>query len=148
MAGELPRTSPKRKPLTVRRVALVIASSSQVVLARRRSGALFGGLWEPPAADGVDPRPLAAELRVEGVLRSGGRVVHVLSHRRMEVDVSVVPLGKRRRWSPPGQDYDAIEVVPVDEVASRAHSTLARKVLAVAGVLTLAKAPGTGLRSQ
>ena len=93
-------------------------------------------------------RPLAAELGVEGALRPGGRVVHVLSHRRMEIDVSVAALGRRRRWSPPGQDYDAIEVARIDELSSRAHSTLARKVLAAAGVLPLAKAPGTGLRSQ
>ena len=148
IAGELPRTSPKRKPLAVRRVALVIASASHVLLARRRRESLFGGLWEPPAADGVDPRPLAAELGVEGALRPGGRVVHVLSHRRMEIDVSVAALGRRRRWSPPGQDYDAIEVARIDELSLRAHSTLARKVLAAAGVLPLAKAPGTGLRSQ
>lgn len=148
IAGELPRASPKRKPLAMRRVALVIASSSQVVLARRRREALFGGLWEPPAADGVDPRPLAAALGVEGTLRPAGRVVHVLSHRRMEVAVSVASLGRRRRWSPPGPDYEAIEVVRVDELASRAHSTLARKVLTAAGVLPLAKAPRTGLRSR
>jgi len=147
IAGELPRASPKRKPTAVKRVALVIASSSQVVLARRRREALFGGLWEPPAADGVDPRRLATTLGVEGVLRPGGRVVHVLSHRRMEVAVSVTTLGRRRRWSLPGDDYDAIEVVRIDEVASRAHSTLARKVLAVAGVLPLAKGHGAGLRS-
>jgi len=147
IAGELPRTSPKRRPVTVKRVALVIASSSRVVLARRRREALFGGLWEPPAADGVDPRPLAAELGIEGALRPGGQVVHVLSHRRMEVAVSVTSLGKRRRWSPPGDDYDAIEVVRIDEVASRAHSTLARKVLAAAGVLPLAKGHRAGLRS-
>jgi A/G-specific adenine glycosylase len=147
LTGELPRTAPKRKPVGVKRVALVIASSSHVVLARRRREALFGGLWEPPAADGVDPRPLAAALGVVTALRPGGRVVHVLSHRRMEVDVSVASLGRRRRWSLPGEDYDAIEVARVDELASRAHSTLARKVLAAAGVLPLAKAPRTGLRS-
>ena len=147
IAAELPRTSPKRKPLAVKRVALVIASPSHVVLARRKREALFGGLWEPPAADGVDPRPLAVALGIQGALRPGGRVVHVLSHRRMEVDVSVAVLGKRRRWSPPGEDYDAIEVARIDEVALRAHSTLARKVLAAAGVLALAKTPRPGLRS-
>jgi A/G-specific adenine glycosylase len=147
IAGELPRTPSKRRPLAVRRVALVIASSSQVVLARRRREALFGGLWEPPAADGVDPRPLAAELGLEEALQPAGLVVHVLSHRRMEVHVSLAPLGRRRRWALPGTDYDAIEVTRLDEVASRAHSTLARKVLAAAGVLPLAKAAAPGLRS-
>ena len=117
----------------------MIASGSHVVLARRRREALFGGLWEPPSAEGVDPGPLAAELGVEAALRPAGRVVHVLSHRRMEVEVSVAPLGRRRRWSPPGREYDAIEVARIDEVSLRAHATLARKVLAAAGVLPLAE---------
>jgi len=148
IAGELPRVSAKRRPLTVKRVALVIASASHVVLARRRRGALFGGLWEPPLAEGVDPRPLASALGIRTALRASGRVVHVLSHRRMEVDVFVTALGKRRRWAPPGEEYDAVELVRVDEVGSRPHSTLARKVLRTAGVLPLAKAPGVGLRSH
>ncbi len=148
MVGELPRATAKRKPLTVNRVALVIASRSHVVLAHRRPEALVGGLWEPPIAEGTDPRALAARLGVEGALRAGGRVVHVLSHRRMEVDVSAAALGRRRRWSPPSADYDAVEVVRIDEMSARAHSTLARKVLAAAGVLPLAKAPRVGLRSR
>jgi A/G-specific adenine glycosylase len=147
IATELPRTTPKRKPLTVKRVALVIASGSLVVLAHRRPEALFGGLWEPPLADGADPGALAAKLGVEGKLLARGRVVHVLSHRRLEVDVSLAALGRRRRWSPPGADYDAVEVARIDELSARAHSTLARKVLIAAGVLPLAKAPGSGLRS-
>ena len=36
----------------------------------------------------------------------------------------------------------------IDEIEPRAHSTLARKILAAAGVLPLAKAPGAGLRSR
>ncbi|HEY3815560.1 MAG TPA: A/G-specific adenine glycosylase [Polyangiaceae bacterium] len=148
IAGELPRTLPKRRPLEVKRVALVIASASHVVLARRRRETLFGGLWEPPFAHGDDPGPLVAALGVTGTLRPGGRVVHVLSHRRMEVDVCVAPLGRRRRWALPGEDYDAIEVARVEELSSRPHSTLARKVLVAAGVVSLAKAPGVGLRSH
>jgi A/G-specific adenine glycosylase len=149
IAEQLPRTTPKRKPVAVQRVALVLASPSEVLLARRRPGALFGGLWEPPAADGADPRPLAARLGVaEGALRAGARVIHVLSHRRMEVEVSLAPLGRRRRWSPPGPEYDAVEVVGVTDVATRPHSTLARKILAAAGVLPLAKAHRAGLRSH
>jgi A/G-specific adenine glycosylase len=149
IAGELPRTSAKRKPVALRRVALVIASPAGVLLARRRKEVLFGGLWEPPSADGVDPGPLAERLGVAvAELRAGGRVVHLLSHRRMDVRVSVASMGRRRRWPLPGPDYDAVEVVRVDELPTRAHSTLAKKVLAAAGALPLAKGPAAGLRSQ
>jgi A/G-specific adenine glycosylase len=148
IAAELPRTTPKRRSPTVKRVALVVASSSRVVLARRRREALFGGLWEPPSADGVDARRLAVALGITTEVRHAGQVVHVLSHRRMEVDVSVAVLGRRRRWSPPGEDYDAIEVARLDDLGSRAHSTLTRKVLKAAGALPLAKAARVGLRSQ
>jgi A/G-specific adenine glycosylase len=148
IAQDLPRSAPKPRPLTVKRVALVVASASEVLLARRRREALFGGLWEPPVAEGSDPGALAAALGVGEALRSAGRVVHVLSHRRMEIDVSVAPLGRRRRWSVPGKDYDAVEVARVDDLAARPHSTLARKILMAAGVLPLAKAPGVGLCSR
>ena len=67
-------------------------------------------------------------------MEHAGEVVHVLSHRKLRVEVARGPLGGRRRWPLPGGDYDAIERVALADIASRAHATLARKVLAVAGV--------------
>jgi A/G-specific adenine glycosylase len=149
IAARLPRASPKRKPLGVRRVALVVASADHVVLARRRREGLFAGLWEPPAADGDDPFPLAAELGIpERGIRPGGHVVHVLSHRRLEIAVSVADIGRRRRWQPPGPDYEAIEAVRKDQLLSRPHASLTRKILAAAGVVPLAKAARPGLPSK
>jgi A/G-specific adenine glycosylase len=149
IAGQLPHASPKTKPVRLRRVALVIASAERVVLARRRSVGLFAGLWEPPSADGDDPGPLAARLGIaEGALRPGGKVVHVLSHRRLEIDVAVAVLGRRRRWRLPGADYDAIEAVRTDELLSRPQATLVRKILMAAGVTPLAKAARAGLPSK
>jgi hypothetical protein len=52
----------------------------------------------------------------------------------MSVEVARGPLGRRRRWPLPGSDYDAVECVALEDVASRAQARLARKVLAVAGV--------------
>jgi A/G-specific adenine glycosylase len=139
MAESLPRKTPKRAPRRVARVAIVVASESRVVLARRRGDALFGGLWEPPAADAAERDALASRLGVDAArLRASGRVEHVLSHRRLDVEVLVAPMGRRRRWTPPGPDYDAVEAVPLDELrtkGARAHATLTRKVLAAAGVL-------------
>jgi A/G-specific adenine glycosylase len=133
-AGELPRSAPKRAPVPVRRSAVVLASATAVLLARRRSDILFGGLWEPPSCTG-DVAPLAEALGIDpGALRAMGSVVHVLSHRRLHVDVARGPLGRRRRWSPPGPDYDAIELVDFGDLGGRAKATLTRKVLAVAEI--------------
>jgi len=149
IAARLPRASPKTKPLRRRRVALVVASAEHVVLARRRKEGLFGGLWEPPGAEGDDPGPLAAQLGVAARrIRPVGRVVHVLSHRRLEIQVSMAPIGRRRRGWPSGPDYDAIELVRIDELLSRPQATLGRKILAVAGVAPLAKAERPGLPSK
>ncbi len=147
IASELPRSAPKARPSSMRRVAIVLASRTEVVLARRRLDGLFGGLWEPPTATGRDPAPLARSLRIKpGTVARSGQVVHVLSHRRMQIAVLRGPLGRRRRWPVP-QGYDAIQVVRIAELPNLAHSTLARKVLAAAGVLALAKAARRGLRS-
>jgi A/G-specific adenine glycosylase len=138
IAARLPRIAPKKAPSLVERVALVLVSDRGVLLARRRSDVLFGGLWEPPSADARVGRGLAELASVLGVdpraLEPAGEVVHVLSHRRLRVEVARGPLGRRRRWPLPGADYDAVECVALEKVGARAQATLARKVLAVAGV--------------
>jgi len=136
IAASLPRTAPKRRPTEVRRSAIVLASADSVLLARRRVGALFGGLWEPPTGDG-DGTALARRLGVRrGSLEAAGTVVHVLSHRRLVIDVARGPLGggarRRRPWPIPGPEYDAVEVVALAEVGRLPHATLARKILAAA----------------
>jgi hypothetical protein len=65
-------------------------------------------------------------------LQRAGEVVHVLSHRRMLVEVFRGPLGRRGSWPLPGTEYDAIETVALDHLPARAKATLTRKVLAVA----------------
>jgi len=134
IASELPRVAKKRQPATQQRVAIVLSSGRALLLARRRSDALFGGLWEPPSAEDGLPA-LAARLGVDAnELRAAGHVVHVLSHRRLRVDVAHGPLGARRRWALPGPDYEEVRVVPLRELGERAHSTLARKILRMANV--------------
>ncbi|MDP9149077.1 MAG: A/G-specific adenine glycosylase [Myxococcota bacterium] len=132
--AELPRIHPKRPPRPMPRAVVVVASSRALLMARRCAGALFGGLWEPPGTDG-EVGPLASCLGLQvGELIPAGRVVHVLSHRRMTVDVWRAALPRRRKWLPPSAEYDAMEVVALDDVRKRAHSSLARKVLRVANV--------------
>jgi A/G-specific adenine glycosylase len=137
LVQELPRTGARRKPPIARRVSFVVASATHVLLARRtpNAGGLFAGLWEPPGGDATAGRALALRLGlVERMLRTAGEVQHVLSHRRMQIQVMVAPLGRRRRWPVPSPEYDAIEAVRIEDVASRAHATVTRKVLAAAGV--------------
>jgi A/G-specific adenine glycosylase len=134
VAASLPRVSPKREPVPVRKTAIVLASDDRVLLARRRGDRLFGGMWEPPMGD--DAESLAALLAIDpGALAPAGEVVHVLSHRRMQIEVARADLarwGRRKTWALPGPDYDAIETVRLEELAKRPHASLARKVLAVA----------------
>jgi A/G-specific adenine glycosylase len=133
-ASQLPRTKPKTKPVAVRRVAVVLFSSTAVLLARRRRDALFGGLWEPPSTAAGLPS-LAVLLGMDlGRLEPMGEVLHVLSHRRMHVEVVRGRLPRRRRWEVPGAEYDAVEPVSIDGLGGRAHAALTLKVLAVANV--------------
>jgi hypothetical protein len=95
---------------------------------------LFGGLWEPPSSEAGLPA-LAARLGVEARgLERMGEVRHVLSHRRMHVEVMGGALPGRRRWEVPGAEYDAVEAVPLRGLLTRAHAALTLKVLAVANV--------------
>ncbi|MBV9948638.1 MAG: A/G-specific adenine glycosylase [Myxococcales bacterium] len=168
VARELPRVGPRRAPLVVRRAAVVLSSRTSVLLARRRPETLWGGLWEPPTVEG-DLASLVARLGIDAsAITHAGEVVHVLTHRRMHVEVAWGALPRRRVWPLPGAEYDAVEPVPLRELAlaagqreheherengrprererereretepepgaSRAHSTLARKVLRMANV--------------
>jgi len=125
-------------------LVLVSAKPGRVLLARRRPGVLFGGLWEPPSVDagGDAADALAERLGVDrSALRPMGEVQHVLTHRRMHVTVMRGPLPAKRRWPAPGPEYDAARAVATADLGEIAHATLTRKVLA------LAKAAGTGVGS-
>jgi A/G-specific adenine glycosylase len=146
IVAELPRVTPKRSPTAVQRVVVVLSSRGAVLLALRRRDALFGGLWEPPGGErGLEPLAEALGVSV-AALEPAGEVVHVLSHRRLHVKVMTGRLhpaaAARATWSLPGPEYDAIEAVPLARLGSIAHSTLARKILAVANV------PARRLRSK
>jgi len=133
-AHDLPRIGGKRAPLTVRLVAVVLASPRAVLLARRRSDLLLGGLWEPPSTAGNLPA-LAKALGIErDALEHVGEVVHVLSHRRLRVEVVRGVLPRHRRWELPGPEYEAIEAVAMGDIRRRAHGALTLKLLAVANV--------------
>jgi A/G-specific adenine glycosylase len=132
--ASLPRTSAKAQPVAVRRVAIVLSSPSRVLVAHRRVGLLFGGLWEPPTTAGR-PGALASRLGVDlRDLEAVGDVIHVLSHRHMRVKVLRGKLGRTRRFPLPSGDYDAIEAVTFSRLRSRPHASLMLKILEVANL--------------
>jgi hypothetical protein len=71
-----------------------------------------------------------------------GEVVHLLSHRRMRVEVARGHLVRRRRWPMPGPEYDAVEPISIDRLGGLGQGALSRKILAMANVA------GGGLRSD
>jgi len=124
----LPVLGEKAKPKPQKLYALVARRGNEVLLARRRSEGLFGGLWEPPmvAAKG-DLAALATGI--EPTKR--GTVVHVLSHRRLTIDVytaTLPPRGKPKPVLP--EPYEAAGLFAELSLADLGISTLARKVLA------------------
>jgi A/G-specific adenine glycosylase len=132
--AELPRSAPKAPPKLARRVAVVIASPTHVVLARRRSPP-FAGLWEPPSGGLRALEEVAAGLGVDSAALTPVAVVeHVLSHRTLRIRVVRAALGRRRRWAVPSSEYDAVEAVRIADLPSRGHATVTRKILAAAGV--------------
>lgn len=130
----LPVLSARTQPKAARVQAVVATSGGAVLLARRSPDRLFGGLWEPPSADGPARvrAALVAALPVARVRRVGA-VVHVLSHRRLTVDVLTGTLAGDVAKTPPPPGYDALRAADAADLEGLGISTLARKVLARAG---------------
>ena len=104
-------TPAKRRVITERLVALVdVDAQGRPHLIQRPSDARFGGLWGPRYLDASD----AAAVDACGRRTKAGDVVHLLSHRRLEVEVWV------------GQTNHGVDP------ASKAISTLDERVLDVA----------------
>jgi adenine-specific DNA glycosylase len=137
--------SPKAKPLHVSRQALVVTQGTQVLLMQRSLEGTFGGMWEPPNLEGQEreeeaARGLEALREALGVRRgvameSLGSVVHVLSHRRMNVSVYAAhkSVGTREPRLP-SDEYVAWKWVAVAELDQVPLTTFARKVLRKARV--------------
>jgi A/G-specific adenine glycosylase len=144
---ELPVVSAKAKPKPQRMQALVARKDGRILLARRRSAGLFGGLWEPPSIDGGARARDDLLQRFErfdlSAVQHRGRVTHVLSHRRLTIDVYSGVLAEDPVGAQLPDVYEAHDLF--DEKALAADgaredpaskpiglATLARKVLAVA----------------
>lgn len=134
----LPVVRSKTRPTPLRVQTLVATRDGRVLLARRRSKGLFGGLWEPPSLDGGPPakRDLCKRFPLAN-LEPRGQITHVLSHRRLTVDIHAGVLTR----DPGGADlpnvYETADLfdeaaLSKDSVGTIGLATLARKILAAA----------------
>ena len=142
----LPVLGEKKKPTAQRVQALVArAKDGRVLLARRRSSGLFGGLWEPPSMDG-DESARDALLERFGIASASasGQVTHVLSHRRLTVDVHAGVLTRAPDGARLPPVYEAAELFDAPALEALGVSTLARKVLAAADPGPLFRRAGPG----
>lgn len=76
-----PRSPPTPRPLSL----LLLTRGRRWLLCRQPTGGLFGGLWCPPFAPTLDE--LRDRWPTRGPPQPLGRFVHVLTHRRLEVEV-------------------------------------------------------------
>ncbi len=139
---ELPVLGAKPKPKPQRVQALVATKGGRILLARRRSSGLFGGLWEPPSLDGGPQMKddLFGHFTLRSVERRG-TVTHVLSHLRLTVDVHGGVLGRAPSSRLPSI-YETADLFEPASVAEMGLSTLARKILAVGSVEEASRGEG------
>ena len=120
---EIPSAAKKAKTKKVALRAYVIEGRAGILVGKRREGALYGGMWEPPMLE-AGAKPL-----FEGT--PCGSFVHVLTHRRLEVDVLYKRTRNDLKLAGFG-DYERFEHVPLESLEGRATSKLAKRVLATA----------------
>jgi A/G-specific adenine glycosylase len=133
--AELPLLSEKKAPVA-RRVQAIVATRPKdgaILLARRHGQGTFTGLWEPPSIEGAAKTraSLAAWLPI-GALTRVGVVEHVLSHRKLTVDVLRAELvgTMAKRDLPENCGYDDVRIVTEAGIEELGFSTLARKIVA------------------
>ncbi len=126
---KLPQVARRPRRRRERAFCAVATRGGKVLLARRPATGLLGGLWEPPR---IPEEAARAGRRL-------GMVTHVFTHIELKLEVFALEVAPRRR-GPPTEDgaYEAKRWVPADGVDAVPLSTLARKVLALAGI------PGPG----
>lgn len=126
----LPNLSAKKKPEARRVQALVLTRGAKVLLLRRKRELLFGGLWEPPCLEGAlaARKDLARRFGVKDA-KPSGRVTHVLSHRKLTIDVARGSAPEEALRSDLPDAYDAARLVAPETFDALGIATLARKIL-------------------
>lgn len=132
----------KKKPPTPVWLTAVVATSGSRVWLERGAGTLFGGLWGVPMVASAPPQlelgertdaPSGRDAAREAMKRAGlrgripsarvGVIPHVLSHRRLTVDVW-------RAKAARGSETEEARFFEEDEMSEIGIATLTRKILA------------------
>ncbi|MCG8556901.1 MAG: A/G-specific adenine glycosylase [Proteobacteria bacterium] len=131
--GELPVARRRAAPRALDwcAVAAFAAQHSQPALwLARAPSSLFGGLWNLPTVEGhgrANARQALEALGIRAKLDGApaGRVKHVLSHRRLEVELWLAEQGR-------GTGSETLRAVPVHTLQRVGTSRLTRKLVALA----------------
>ncbi len=129
-----PARSPRKPAREVEALAGVLQRGSQLLMVRRPSRGLLGGLWELPSSEGADPTLLEDALAVQTglcvrTLGECGSLRHVFTHRALTLRiVSLEKTGGRLR---PGLGSDVRWCSRVER-RSLPLSTLMKKALRIA----------------
>lgn len=106
---EIPAPKPRKERSTMRAAAIVVRDADdRVLLERRPSGGLWGGLWQAPTDDSGSRTSLAARL---GVTRSfpAGEFVFLTTHRRVTFEVhTATAAGDGGRWVTPSEASELV----------------------------------------
>lgn len=130
--SELPVAKKKKPPREVAMLALVSRRGQSVLLGRRRTGGLFGGLWEPPMIEWGQSDAEASLRDMLGVpvskMKRVGEQIHVLTHRRFRITIATgqIPKGAPTAGS---ATYESLAWKGASELDALAMSSLAKKVL-------------------
>ena len=154
-AAELPRKASRRAPRTLRAVAAWIEREGRILAVRRPETGLMAGLWELPGGEigtGDEAKDRVAEVLRGAVgldvrdLRSAGRIEHVFTHRRLDLEVFV---GRARRGDRVRRDgYTAHRWVAPSRLLDLAHAGPTRKAMVLLGAAEESSARDAGRRGR
>jgi A/G-specific adenine glycosylase len=130
---QFPGAAKRAAVRAVRAIAGVVERRARVLLLRRPSHGLLGGLWELPSAEGSDARELATALLARTGIRTApgdtlGQVRHRFTHRDLRLEV--VRLADSGGRLSPAARPEARFCGPA-ELARLPLSALAKKALAL-----------------
>ncbi len=129
---ELP-WSTRATPPVERTLQAFVVRAGRRVLVTRRTSELYFGMWEPPWLEQGQECLAEVSARFGVMLTRVAGFTHVLSHRRLHVEVHTGRARARSAfsWLPTG--YDAARWVDGSQFAELGHTALARKILESTG---------------
>ncbi|WP_053237077.1 A/G-specific adenine glycosylase [Sandaracinus amylolyticus] len=130
----LPVAKARRAPREVAMVAVVAHDAQGRAMMVRGEKALFGGLWGVPMREGRGAKTAREALREHAIdarltREPAGHIEHVLTHRRLDVEVFVARLSSASAGTASASAGTGARAVGADDLASVGVSTLTRRIL-------------------